>query len=107
MSISGRIVGGRPSTAFIIGLVPAVCSSATRLVVRGFLRPGRPTLADLDDRLLADIGVSRSEVTAAAQGLLPLGGDSRGSSRRPTTSKRCASLAGAMRARPPRSRTRS
>jgi hypothetical protein len=105
--MSRRIASGQRLTAFITSLACSIYSRATKPVLRGLCCPRRRTLADLDDRLLADIGVLRSEVTAAAHGLLPLGRDFRDGSRRPTTSKPCASFAAVMGGRPPRFLTRS
>ncbi|MGH6896208.1 MAG: DUF1127 domain-containing protein [Geminicoccaceae bacterium] len=74
MSTEERAGGNRPLTAVLTGparLVYDMVIDAMRRRARR--RAGARRLAQLDDRLLRDIGLTRSDVHAAAYGLLRLG----------------------------------
>jgi uncharacterized protein YjiS (DUF1127 family) len=87
MSTEERVGGNRPLSALLTGPVRLVYETVIDpMRRRARRRPGKRTLAQLDDRLLRDIGLTRSQVHAAAYGLLRLGEDS---------------PAGSMRAPPP------
>jgi uncharacterized protein YjiS (DUF1127 family) len=68
MSMEERAGGNRSLVARLIGL--RIIGAMRR---RGRRRVGARQLAQLDDRLLRDIGLTRAQVHAAACGLLSLG----------------------------------
>jgi uncharacterized protein YjiS (DUF1127 family) len=64
--------------AFLAGLARVIRSKVIDPVRRGACsRAGKEKLARLDDRMLRDIGLTRSQVHAAAYGLIRLGEPSR------------------------------
>ena len=63
---------------FLAGLARVIRSKVIDPVRRGACsRAGKKRLAQLDDRMLRDIGLTRSQVHAAAYGLIRLGEPSR------------------------------
>jgi uncharacterized protein YjiS (DUF1127 family) len=65
-----RTGSNRPLIAVLIGSARRLCE---RMIDRSRRRIGAQQLAELDDHLLRDIGLTRSQATAAAYGLLTLG----------------------------------
>jgi uncharacterized protein YjiS (DUF1127 family) len=87
MSTQERANGSRALTAFLTGPARLVCANLIDpMRRRARRRMAAPRLAQLDDRLLRDIGLTRAQIHGAAYGLLRLG--------EPPT-------AGALRAPPP------
>ena len=73
MSMEQRARGKRSLVAQLIGPARRVCGQMIdALRRRARRRTGARQLAQLDDHLLRDIGLSRSQVHAAAHGLLRL-----------------------------------
>jgi uncharacterized protein YjiS (DUF1127 family) len=80
MSMEQRASGKRSLGAHLIGPARRVCGQMIdALRRRARRRTGARQLAQLDDHLLRDIGLTRSQVHAAAHGLLRLGEPSRAS----------------------------
>ncbi|HEX2478700.1 MAG TPA: DUF1127 domain-containing protein [Geminicoccaceae bacterium] len=80
MSMKQRARGKRSLTARLIGPARRVCGKMIDAMRRrARRRTGARQLAQLDDRLLRDIGLTRSQVHAAAHGLLRLCEPSRAS----------------------------
>jgi uncharacterized protein YjiS (DUF1127 family) len=68
----------RPATAKRPATVSRICGACWDAVA-GYLvrRTAIATLRELDDRALQDIGIARSQIEAAVQGLVPLSGQGR------------------------------
>jgi uncharacterized protein YjiS (DUF1127 family) len=74
MSMAKRTDGNRPLNAILIDPARRLCERMIDLRRRGVRRhSGAQRLAQLDDHLLRDIGLTRSQAHAAAYGLLNLG----------------------------------
>jgi uncharacterized protein YjiS (DUF1127 family) len=73
MSMEQRASDNRPLIAFLIGPARRLCGKRIDPMRRRARRSlGAQQLAELDDHLLRDIGLTRSQVNAAAYGLLRL-----------------------------------
>jgi uncharacterized protein YjiS (DUF1127 family) len=80
MSMEERTGGNRSLMARLIGSGRRVCETMIDAMRRDARRRiGARQLAQLDERLLRDVGLTRSQVHAAAYGLLRLGEPSRAS----------------------------
>jgi len=72
VTIARPAAAKRPASVFRICV--ACWDAATGYFVR---RTAIATLRELDDRALSDIGIARSQIEAAVQGLVPLRGQRR------------------------------
>ena len=68
----------RPAAAKRPATVSRICVACWDAVAGYFVRrTAIATLRELDDRALRDIGIARSQIEAAVQGLVPLPGQGR------------------------------